>query len=110
MELDGWLAETDGLLTERVDYVYVCQVCARHVDAVDTDPVAIEVTRQNASANGTQVSAHLPEVEPLGRYDVLVANILAQPLIGLAPRLAAVAKRGAVFSSATLRTALTMPR
>ena len=75
---------------------------ARDVGAVDIDPVAIEVTRQNASANGVQVSAHLPEEKPLGRYDVLVANILAQPLIGLAPRLAAVAKRGAALALAGL--------
>ena len=75
---------------------------ARHVAAVDTDPVAIEVTRQNARANAVQVSAQLPEVEPSGRYDVLVANILAQPLIELGPRLAALAKRGAALALAGL--------
>lgn len=75
---------------------------ARHVDAVDIDPLAIEVTRQNARANAVQVSAHLPEVDPLGRYDVLVANILAQPLIELAPRLAAAAKPGARLALAGL--------
>ena len=75
---------------------------ARRVDAVDIDPVAIEVTRQNARANRVQIAAHLPEVGPLGRYDVLVANILAQPLIELAPRLAALAKPGAVLALAGL--------
>jgi len=75
---------------------------ARRVDAVDIDPVAIEVTRQNARANRVQIAAHLPEAGPLGRYDVLVANILAQPLIELAPRLAALAKPGAVLALAGL--------
>ena len=75
---------------------------ARHADAVDIDPSAVEVTRQNARVNAVQVSAHLPEVEPLGRYDVLVANLLAQPLIELAPRLAAAAKPAAALALAGL--------
>jgi ribosomal protein L11 methyltransferase len=75
---------------------------ARRVDAVDIDPVAIEVTRQNARANSVQIAAHLPEVGPPGRYDVLMANILAQPLIELAPRLAALAKPGAALALAGL--------
>jgi ribosomal protein L11 methyltransferase len=48
------------------------------------------------------VAASLPEAAPLGRYDVLVANILALPLIELAPRLTAAAKRGATLALAGL--------
>jgi ribosomal protein L11 methyltransferase len=70
---------------------------ARRIDAVDIDPVAVEVTRDNARANGVRLEAGLPEARARGRYDVLVANILAQPLIELAPRLADLVKpRGAL--------------
>ena len=75
---------------------------AQHIDAVDTDPAAITVTHENASANGVPVRACLPEALPQGRYDVLVANIMAQPLIQLAPRLAALAKPGAALALAGL--------
>jgi ribosomal protein L11 methyltransferase len=68
---------------------------AARVDAVDVDPKAIEVTRENARANAVALSACLPEALAPGRYDVLVANILAQPLIVLAPLIAARTEQGA---------------
>jgi ribosomal protein L11 methyltransferase len=68
---------------------------ASHVQAVDIDPKAVEVTRENAHANGVTLTASLPEALAPGRYDVLVANILAQPLIELAPLLAGHAGPGA---------------
>jgi ribosomal protein L11 methyltransferase len=68
---------------------------AARVDAVDVDPKAIEVTRENARANAVALSACLPEALAPGRYDVLVANILAQPLIVLAPLIAARTEPGA---------------
>jgi ribosomal protein L11 methyltransferase len=68
---------------------------AARVDAVDVDPQAIEVTRDNARDNAVAVNACLPEALAAGRYDVLVANILAQPLIALAPLMAARTARGA---------------
>ena len=58
------------------------------VDAVDIDPQAVDVTRANARANEVAVAASLPEALAPGRYDLVVANILAQPLIELAPALA----------------------
>jgi len=54
------------------------------IDAVDIDPQAVEVTRVNARANGVNLRAMLPEALQPGRYDLVVANILAQPLIDLA--------------------------
>lgn len=63
---------------------------AAHVDAVDYDPQAITATLNNAKINEVddKLSVYLPEdfkdVEP---YDVIVANILAEPLISLAPML-----------------------
>jgi ribosomal protein L11 methyltransferase len=68
---------------------------AARVDAVDVDPKALEVTRGNARANAVAVNACLPEALAPGRYDVLVANILAQPLIVLAPLIAARTAPGA---------------
>jgi ribosomal protein L11 methyltransferase len=75
---------------------------AARADAVDIDPTAVEVARDNARANAAPVNAYLPEALPPGRYDVLVANILAQPLIELAPLLASRARRGAAIALAGL--------
>jgi ribosomal protein L11 methyltransferase len=66
---------------------------AARVDAVDLDPEAVETTRANAHANAVEVRAALPDALPAADYDVVVANILAQPLIVLAPLLAQRAKR-----------------
>jgi len=68
---------------------------ASRVTAVDTDPQAVTVTVENARANQVAVSASLPEALPSGSYDVIVANILAQPLIDLAAVLAECAEEGA---------------
>jgi ribosomal protein L11 methyltransferase len=48
------------------------------VSAVDDDPVAVEVTRANATINGVAVDVHALDAlsEPLPRADVAVANIL----------------------------------
>jgi ribosomal protein L11 methyltransferase len=62
---------------------------AAQVDAVDLDPQALETTRANALANGVELNAALPDALPAADYDVVVSNILAQPLIVLAPLLAA---------------------
>ena len=68
---------------------------AAGVVAIDIDPQAVVVTHENSRANGVRIDASLPEALPAGRYDVIVANILAQPLIELAPTLASLAERGA---------------
>jgi len=61
---------------------------ARKVDAVDLDPQALETTAANARANGVAVQVAAPEALPAARYDIVVSNILAQPLMLLAPLLA----------------------
>ena len=65
---------------------------AAQVDAVDLDPQAVETTAANARANGVQVNAALPDALGAAAYDIVLSNILAQPLIVLAPLLA---ERGA---------------
>lgn len=60
--------------------------------AVDIDPQALAATRMNAERNhlppGTPATA-LPEAAPPGQYDIVLANILAGPLVELAPALLA---------------------
>ena len=64
------------------------------VVASDIDPIAIDVARANARRNGATgiafaVAAGLPrQFDARVRYDLLIANILAGPLIRLAPALA----------------------
>jgi len=60
---------------------------AREIDAVDIDAAAVEATRANALANGVTLRAGLPDVAA-SAYDLVLANILAQPLKLLAPLLA----------------------
>ncbi len=62
---------------------------AARVDAVDVDPQAVETAAENARANAVRVRTALPEALPAAHYDIVVSNILAQPLIVLAPLLAA---------------------
>ncbi len=59
---------------------------ATDIDAVDIDPAAVQATVDNAAANGVQLRAGLPQAVE-GRYDVVLANILATPLKLLAPLL-----------------------
>ncbi len=59
---------------------------ANSVDAVDIDEAAVRSTEDNAAANAVQLSAGLPD-KAHGRYDTVLANILATPLKVLAPLL-----------------------
>ena len=67
---------------------------AAAVDAVDVDAQAVEVAATNAAENRVTVRTFLPEALPPDQYDVVIANILAQPLIVLAPLLASLVVRG----------------
>ena len=64
---------------------------ATQIDAVDIDPAAVESTRINADSNHVTLNAGLPDlVDPAkGRYQTVLANILATPLKVLAPLLVA---------------------
>ena len=55
---------------------------------VDVDPQAIATSAENAARNSVRVRLCLPEALPDFQADIVVANILAQPLIALAPLLA----------------------
>lgn len=63
---------------------------ADHAQGIDIDPQALEASRSNAETNGVSERLSVREGdEPAGGpFDVVVANILAGPLIQAAPALA----------------------
>jgi ribosomal protein L11 methyltransferase len=84
----------------------------RRVLASDIDPVAVEVTRENAAANGeaTLVRAIAadglcsPALAAKAPYDLIIANILAGPLTQLAPAIARSLSRGGALVLSGLLT------
>ena len=72
--------------------------------AFDIDPQALLATRENALKNGLSGRiAVLSEADAIaGPFDLVLANILAQPLIELAPRLAAHCRPGGALVLAGL--------
>lgn len=80
-----------------------------YVLATDIDPVAIAVTRENMAANEIEHIALLVadgardlHVEPGTEFDLVIANILAGPLIAMAAEIAAIAAPGAAIVLAGL--------
>lgn len=118
----GCLAMLDGLSERRFDNIIdlgtgtgLLAFAARHlwpaatITATDIDPAAIHVTRENAADNAVD-GLHLvvadgalsDEIAARAPYDLLIANILAGPLISMAPEVAAVAAPGATIVLAGL--------
>jgi ribosomal protein L11 methyltransferase len=64
------------------------------VVGVDIDPRALEASRDNARANAVEIHVTGPDTVPSGPYDVVVANILSNPLRLLAPVLATFTRPG----------------
>lgn len=67
---------------------------AGEVAGVDIDPQAVAAARENAARNGVAITFALPGQLPAAQYDVVLANILANPLRVLAPALAAAVRPG----------------
>ena len=69
---------------------------ADQVVAVDHDPQALQATLDNAEFNDVEerLLVGTPEVCEGRTFDVILANILAAPLIELAPRLTAMLRQG----------------
>jgi ribosomal protein L11 methyltransferase len=65
---------------------------AGHADATDIDPQALQASRDNAERNGiaeSDLNLYYPEqLSNGGDYPIVTANILAGPLIELAPMIA----------------------
>ena len=98
-------------------------MAARHlwptarIMASDVDPVAIEVGQRNAelndleTGNGRHAIALVASngldhraIRQRAPYDLIIANILARPLIGLAPQISAAAAPGSTLVLAGLLT------
>ena len=78
---------------------------AAAVDGVDIDPQALETAAENAAVNAVPLRCYSTDALPAGQYEVVVANILAQPLIALAPLLCSrVAPGGRIALSGILET------
>ena len=67
---------------------------AGEIVATDVDPRALETTAANAAQNGVAVSVAAPDRLSPGTFDLVLANILAGPLIALEPLLAARTRSG----------------
>ncbi|ODT62883.1 MAG: ribosomal protein L11 methyltransferase [Nitrosomonadales bacterium SCN 54-20] len=96
-----WLDENLGGGEDVLDYgcgsgilaIAALKMGAHHVVGIDIDPQAVEASRQNARLNQcaeTEIAFHTQMAEQTdtergGWADVVVANILANPLIMLAP-------------------------
>ena len=114
----GCLAVLDQLLRSRafrnpldlgtgsgVLAIALAKVLRRPVLATDIDPIAVRTASDNAALNrvGTLVRVieatgvlH-PEIRSRAPFDLAVANILAEPLVRLAPRLAPLLAPGATL-------------
>jgi ribosomal protein L11 methyltransferase len=94
-----WLAQLETLPPRLVDFgcgsgilaLAALLLGAREAIAIDIDPQALDACRANARRNGIDPSrlrlAFPEDYRPAGDADLVLANILAQPLIELADRL-----------------------
>ena len=97
-----WLERTVDAACSVLDYgcgsgilaIAAARLGAGRVAGVDIDPLAVEAARANAERNG--VSALFADsAEPVaGEYDLVVANILSNPLRVLAPAICAHVRSG----------------
>jgi ribosomal protein L11 methyltransferase len=108
-----WLAGADLAGKAVLDYgcgsgllgIAALKLGAARATGVDIDPQALLATRENALANGVagRLEAHLAADFTPAPHDLVVANILAGPLVELAPRLcASLAPGGAIVLAGLL--------
>ncbi len=96
--LDAHLSEGETLL----DYgcgsgilaIAAVKLGAARVDGVDIDTQAVTASLDNAALNDVSACFYLPDELGAGTYDVVVANILTNPLKGMAPLLAGRVRQG----------------
>ena len=83
--------------------IIAARLGALEVTGVDIDEQAVQSTDDNAQNNGVQVTACLPDGLEAGTFDIVVANILSNPLKVLAPMLCGrVAPSGRLILSGVL--------
>jgi ribosomal protein L11 methyltransferase len=74
--------------------IVAAKLGAGEIAAVDIDPQALETAAANASDNDVILRVAVPESLAPGTFDLVLANILAGPLIALEPLLAARTRKG----------------
>lgn len=99
-----WLAQYDCKDLTIMDYgcgsgilaITAAKKGAKIVYAIDYDPQALQATQANADKNGIGkvIFTGTPSMADGTPVDLLLANILAGPLIDLAPRFAALTRTG----------------
>lgn len=97
-----WLADCLPVQATVLDYgcgsgilaIAASMLGASRTVGVDIDEQAVQSTRDNALANGVTVASMLPDGLQDGQFDVVVANILSNPLKVLAPMLAGRVRSG----------------
>jgi len=100
-----WLAENLQSGQTVIDYgcgsgilaIAALKLGAKNAIAVDHDPQALLATQENAERNAIdskQLITLPANKKPLPAPDILIANILAQPLITLAPYFSSLTKTG----------------
>ena len=100
-----WLEKSAIDTKEVIDYgcgsgvlaIAAALLGAKKVHAVDNDPQAIAATLDNSYRNNIAegiITAYLPEALPELSPDILIANILAEPLIDLSLKFAGLVKPG----------------
>jgi ribosomal protein L11 methyltransferase len=99
-----WLDGAELTDTTVIDYgcgsgilaIAAAKLGARQVWAVDIDPQALQASEQNAAINEVNENIFLttPEAMPIMAVDILLSNILAGILIGLASRFSQFVKTG----------------
>jgi ribosomal protein L11 methyltransferase len=67
---------------------------AKSAIGIDVDAQAVQASHDNAVANQVRADFYLPDDTTLKQYDVVVANILTNPLRALAPLLAGATRSG----------------
>ena len=67
---------------------------AASASGVDLDAQAVQASRDNAAANQVGAKFYLPDAAPRLQADIVVANILTNPLKVLAPLLAGATRQG----------------
>ncbi len=71
---------------------------AQDIHAVDYDPLAVEACEINAAMNGVRLTATLGDTPPERQFELVVANILAGPLLDMATELAASVEKRLILS------------
>ncbi|MGB0468411.1 MAG: 50S ribosomal protein L11 methyltransferase [Pontibacterium sp.] len=80
---------------------------ASHVTAIDIDPQALLATKDNLSRNqlaDERLDTYMPARSPEVEGDLVIANILAGPLVELAPTIASHVKQGGRLALSGLLT------